>query len=351
MFFENINFPIFIKIGDKILSKLSKLIKEENFNFENVVIFCGNTGQKFLQKFNLEKQFKRVDLINIRKIGSFSSLKSEVIKGNYDLIISIGGGYINDIAKYISTESLIPLISIPTTLSNDGIVSPVSILRLNNKYRSIGTVYPIGVIGDIEIIKKSPKMHLLSGLGDLMSNISAYFDWILSSEETGEKINNIALNISYYSAISILYNFKLNKYDALNSDSFIIDLFYGLVLSGISMIIAKSSRPASGSEHNISHALDEILGDKNNLHGLQVGYSTLFTLYLHKKYKILEDLIKIYKFFDFPLSLEKLNIDEKIFLKAIKLAKRIRNRYTILSKYDDKSLEKEFLKFKREVLK
>ena len=99
MFFENINFPIFIKIGDKILSKLSKLIKEENFNFENVVIFCGNTGQKFLQKFNLEKQFKRVDLINIRKIGSFSSLKSEVIKGNYDLIISIGGGYINDIDR------------------------------------------------------------------------------------------------------------------------------------------------------------------------------------------------------------------------------------------------------------
>jgi glycerol-1-phosphate dehydrogenase [NAD(P)+] len=43
-----------------------------------------------------------------------------------------------------------------------------------------------------------------------------------------------------------------------------------LLLNGISMSICGSSRPASGSEHLISHALDG-LSKRPRLHGLQVG--------------------------------------------------------------------------------
>jgi glycerol-1-phosphate dehydrogenase [NAD(P)+] len=43
-----------------------------------------------------------------------------------------------------------------------------------------------------------------------------------------------------------------------------------LLLNGVSMEIAGSSRPASGSEHLISHALDA-LSARPRLHGLQVG--------------------------------------------------------------------------------
>jgi glycerol-1-phosphate dehydrogenase [NAD(P)+] len=43
-----------------------------------------------------------------------------------------------------------------------------------------------------------------------------------------------------------------------------------LLLNGISMSICGSSRPASGSEHLISHALDS-LSKRPRLHGLQVG--------------------------------------------------------------------------------
>jgi glycerol-1-phosphate dehydrogenase [NAD(P)+] len=46
-----------------------------------------------------------------------------------------------------------------------------------------------------------------------------------------------------------------------------------LLLNGISMSICGSSRPASGSEHLISHALDA-LGKRPRLHGLQVGVAT-----------------------------------------------------------------------------
>ena len=46
-----------------------------------------------------------------------------------------------------------------------------------------------------------------------------------------------------------------------------------LMLNGIAMEICGSSRPASGSEHLISHALD-LISEKPHLHGLQVGVAT-----------------------------------------------------------------------------
>ena len=42
------------------------------------------------------------------------------------------------------------------------------------------------------------------------------------------------------------------------------------MLNGIAMEVCNSSRPASGSEHLISHALDQISA-RPRLHGLQVG--------------------------------------------------------------------------------
>src|SRR4051794_41746068 len=45
------------------------------------------------------------------------------------------------------------------------------------------------------------------------------------------------------------------------------------MLNGIAMEIGGSSRPASGAEHLISHALDAIAA-RPRLHGLQVGVAT-----------------------------------------------------------------------------
>ena len=47
-----------------------------------------------------------------------------------------------------------------------------------------------------------------------------------------------------------------------------------LVMSGVAMEVAGSSRPASGSEHLISHAYDSHRGATPSLHGLQVGVAT-----------------------------------------------------------------------------
>ncbi len=65
-----------------------------------------------------------------------------------------------------------------------------------------------------------------------------------------------------------------------------------LFSSGMAISIAGSSRPASGSEHTFSHALDKIL-DKPCLHGEQCGVGTILMMYLYGgDWKFIRDSLK-----------------------------------------------------------
>jgi glycerol-1-phosphate dehydrogenase [NAD(P)+] len=315
MIYRKVSLPIFIRIDKGILENLADIIKEENLFFKKVAILTGNYGEKIVFKKKLDRQFLKTVIFNVKKNTSVSQIRSFIINNKIELLLTIGGGSVNDIGKYISMETSIPHISIPTVLSNDGIASPISILRVNAQYKSIGTTPPIGIIADLHILSKAPKILLLSGVGDLISNVSANLDWQLAYKDVGEKIDFFAKKIAHDSALNFLYNSLNKKYDSLYSEKFLKNLFDGLVMSGIAMVIAKSSRPASGAEHNISHALDKLGIGK--LHGLQVGFATLFTLFLHKANDVLEDIIKFYKHLGFPMSFKDLGICETNFIKAL----------------------------------
>ncbi len=63
-------------------------------------------------------------------------------------------------------------------------------------------------------------------------------------------------------------------------------LMEALVLSGIAMSFALVSRPASGSEHHISHFWEMRFlaeGRKPVLHGTKVGVGTVLSLKLYEK--------------------------------------------------------------------
>lgn len=348
MLYRNINIPFFARIKRRILRNLVDIIKEENFFFSNVAFLTGNYGVEVIHENKLLKQFQKANIYNLRKSCDLSELRSSIINQKAELLITIGGGSINDIGKYISAETSIPLISIPTILSNDGIASPISIIRIDNEYRSLGTAPPIGVIADTDIIHNSKEIFLFSGLGDLFSNISAVLDWELSSEETGERIDSFAKNIALNGAVNLLYNFNKGNYKSIGDENLIKDLFEGLIMSAISMIIARSSRPASGAEHNISHALDRLKSEQ--LHGIQVGFATLFTLFLHKRFDLLEDVMDFYKSIGFPVTYDSLGLSEQTIKDAIKIAPTIRDRFTILSKYNTESLVQKFDEFKKQYL-
>ena len=110
---------------------------------------------------------------------------------------------------------------------------------------------------------------------------------------------------------------------------FIEDFIYAIITSGLAMNIAKSSRPCSGAEHLLAHAISELkLTDLS--HAYVVGSLTDFCLYLHGKH---------YKNPQFSDAVINLLLDTSRFIQIIDLAKKIRgNRYTILNKFSNQEL-------------
>ena len=180
------------------------------------------------------------------------------------------------------------------------------------------------------IIKGSPEKLLLAGVGDLVSNASAVKDWYLAHIDKGESINNFAMALASLSGNSVIpYTFN-----DIRSSRFIGDLANGLVISGLAMVLANSSRPASGAEHMISHAIDDLFPNRSTLHGLQVAWGHLLVERDFRKPE--NDYEKLMIFFERMKILDE--IERNITFsngeidQIINRAKTIRNRYTILTK-------------------
>ncbi|MCS6768528.1 MAG: iron-containing alcohol dehydrogenase [Candidatus Nitrosocaldus sp.] len=272
-------------------------------------------------------------------------------------IAGVGGGRVLDAAKYAAHTAARPLISIPTALSHDGIASPIVVARFGDgSSDSMVTTSPAGILLDLDIVRRAPRQTTLAGIGDLVSNLSAVQDWRLASEHTGVKIDLLAEMLSRNAAERFIYYVLKNhghsngstirgksddagvhrsSTDPLLDDDLLVCLAEGLVQSGIAMSIAGSSRPASGAEHLISHALDRIL-EHPRPHGIQVGFATVFAMALRGSE--FADITHVYEALGFPTTLDSMGISLDEFLHAVRLAPYTRKgRFTILDivGYDD----------------
>ncbi len=228
-----------------------------------------------------------------------------------DYVMGVGGGRVVDVAKLAAARCGVDFISIPTQASSDGICSPVAVIvNPDGKPTSLGARIPAGIIVDMDAISRAPTHTWRSGLGDLVSNVSAVRDWRLAHADRGEEIDDFACLTSEAAARSVIED------DAdLALPEYRQKVIRGLILSGIAMEMAGSSRPASGSEHLISHALDELLPEPR-LHGLQVAVGTVAACMLRK-----EDCRRIVGFFratGLPVRPEDIGIDVDVVLEAVR---------------------------------
>ena len=178
-------------------------------------------------------------------------------------LVGVGGGKALDVAKYTASLGGLPCFAAPTSLSNDGFCSPQASLTLEGKRRSLPTGLPEAVVVDLAVCQGAPRALWHSGVGDLTSKFTAVSDWKLAFHRRGVPVNDLAALISDASVFQFMANPELDEQG-------IRLLATALMLNGVAMEIAGSSRPASGSEHLISHALD-MTGARHRLHGLQTG--------------------------------------------------------------------------------
>ena len=204
-----------------------------------------------------------------------------------DGLVAVGSGSLNDIGKALAAQLDIPLILVATAPSMDGFASATSSLLVDGVKVSVPTRMPSAVLADFDLIRSAPLRMFYAGLGDMIAKYTSLADW---------RIAALVVDEPYCPAIAQLIRDALARCMTIlpslptRSDDVCSALLEGLVLSGLAMALAGSSRPASGTEHYISHIWDmrgASLGLQTDLHGLQCLVGTLETMGIMAQLKTL----------------------------------------------------------------
>ncbi|MDQ3533261.1 MAG: iron-containing alcohol dehydrogenase [Actinomycetota bacterium] len=210
-----------------------------------------------------------------------ATLGSRTRRSGADAIIAIGGGRCLDVAKLAAARAGVTVVAVPTQLSHDGICSPVAVVPAQGACgESIGAIAPRMVYLSIPTLLSSPLEAVRAGLGDLVANPLALRDWALAADRGLESIDRRAWDLSVESFDSIEGYLAADVAESAGDARFLMRLADGLVLSGMAMVCAGNSRPASGGEHEISHAIDHLFGGRA-LHGAQVAFGCLISTELY----------------------------------------------------------------------
>lgn len=253
------------------------------------------------------------------------SLGADLRKGAYEAVVGIGGGKTIDATKYAASLAGIPMVAIATNLSHDGICSPVASLVHEGGKGSFGVPMPLAIMVDLDFVHDAPPALVRSGVGDVVSNLSAIDDWQLSATERGEPIDGLACSMARTAAEAVI-----GRSDSIESDAFLTVLAEALILSGMAMVIAGSSRPSSGGDHEILHAVDQLFPGTSN-HGELAGVGTAFCFFLREDERRLAQVIECLRRHHLPVTPGDLGLSQEQFTQAVMRAPATRpGRYTIL---------------------
>jgi glycerol-1-phosphate dehydrogenase [NAD(P)+] len=261
--------PSLVRVKPRALDRMGVYAKRHAF--ERVLLLVSkDLDEKIVGRVTQAFAADGIHLIERIDVTSASFEKAvelfERTTSKADAIVGLGGGKALDVAKYLSHLARLPYLAVPTSLSNDGICSPQSSLTIAGKRHSLPSAMPFGVIIDTAVCLGAPEVLWHSGIGDIVAKLTAVADWKLAFHARGTEVDDFSALLSDAS----VYQFLGRPIRDLDGTKL---LGMALMLNGISMSICGSSRPASGSEHLISHALDQ-LSARPRLHGLQVGVAS-----------------------------------------------------------------------------
>jgi len=332
---NNFRLPYHLIVQEGIFEHVDEVMADcvQDIKNKKVIIVTDANLQKLFGDIieALQHDFEKseVYLVQNNYFEDAVALAKYACMNNINVIIGFGGGTVLDLAKYAAFVSKAMYLCLPTTLSNDSLASPVAVLGTEGKARkTFNCTIPDAIIVDVNVITGAPDRQLLAGIGDTISKYTALNDWKLAHTVGNSKVDDFAYMISKMAFNTICYSEPME----LKSKDFIKLLTQALVMGGLAMEIAGDSRPASGSEHLFSHALDYYCHSQN-LHGFQVALGAIAVLKLiDEDYS---ELTSCLEKFDININPSALNIDADSFVECMQNAVNMRsNRYTYLHEID-----------------
>lgn len=324
--------PLSIEIRRGAIASLGELLADRRIATEGRVAVAVGPGQGDQIAEAVRPGLADCEIFRVPNgsVDAAVELGAKLRGGQWEALVGIGGGKTIDAAKYAATLAGIPLVSVATNLSHDGICSPVASLEHEHGKGSFGVAMPIAMVVDLDYVRAAPERLVRAGVGDVVSNLSAVADWELSHAERGERIDSLALTLARTAAEALVH-----QPESIESDAFLTVLAEGLVLSGMAMSFAGSSLPASGGDHEIMHAIDQLFPGTAN-HGELAGIGALFCFFVRNEFlgedpararTVAECLVR----HKLPLVPSDVGLTEEQFTQAVVHAPATRpGRYTIL---------------------
>jgi len=326
--------PGLLRVGAGCLDELEALLADHRFELDRPVIVGCGTGPSRAFAARVVASLRGggtrvIELCELEgRLDQAASAAASIIEEGVGTAIAVGGGRVLDPLKLAAARTGIDFVSVPTTLSNDGISSPVASLTDRRGVRTTHAArMPFGVVVDLDAVGSAPLPTLRAGVGDLVSNLTACLDWRLADRLGHDRFDAYSAMIAESAARPVL-----DLEDVESAEAHDV-LAHGLILSGLAMEAAGTSRPCSGAEHLVSHALDAALGRDANLHGAQVALGTLVAAAAHST-RLHEELLLLFGRLGLPTSPEDLGVEREAACEIVRTAPRLRpERWTVLSRY------------------
>ena len=289
-----------LELGRGVLSRTPKVIRQHFDGKPALVVTDTNTftvaGQAVLEAFRRSGHACRQPFVftepHLYAEDQHVAALEEALRGHQAIPVAVGSGTINDLTKLAAHRAGRPYLAVATAASMDGYTAFGASIACHGSKQTINCPAPTAVVADLDVICAAPAGMNAAGYADLLAKSTAGADWLVADALGVEAIDETAWAIvqgGLREAVANPAGVRDRNLEALRQ------LTEGLMLSGFAMQSAKSSRPASGAEHQFSHLWDmqhHVNEGRTPLHGFKVGIGTLAVagLYEYLLARNLEDL-------------------------------------------------------------
>lgn len=326
-----------VEIGSGITVRTGDILRDAGFQDRILLVADRNTlraadgvlesltNAHFTVKQLIYEDLKSACVEQVREI--------EALCADVDGVISVGTGSLNDVCRVAAYEMKKLLCIFATAPSMDGFASDTAPIIENNFKTSWQAAQPVVIIGDTKILVKAPAILKSSGFGDMMAKYIGLVDW---------KIARLLIDEYYCDRVAAITQEATDRIANLadrvleDSEEAAGAVMEALIMTGLAMKLAGCSRPASGSEHIVSHYLEchkVIRGIWPDYHGRKVGVATV---YCNRLYRNLAERLDVIHCMQDPTDWEDVyaHYDEKMHADVKRL-----NNPTITDLVDPAKLE------------
>jgi len=269
-------------VGENAADHLADYLKTQKFEIitlvadKNTYAALGKQVEDTLRakKFPIEVVILPGEQIKADEISVVQTLLPVDLRER--MFISIGSGTITDVVRFASYRNKSCFVSMPTAASVDGFGASGSAMTIRKLKQTIISRAPLAVFADVETLSKAPRLLTASGFADMFGKFTALADW---------RLGNILIDEKYLPEVAQRSRQAVEncvqRANHLDEDwkGDVSTLMQALLDEGYCMIDAGNTRPASGSEHQLSHYWEMMLEREDRpavFHGVKVGIGSIF---------------------------------------------------------------------------